>query len=96
MHHESTIALLLDHGADPLAKGHLDATPLSMVIGSPKTMKIFIDLGVDVNEAGQDEKTLLHRAVSRLAVDSVKFLLKEGADPHARSCFNRSMFHHLV
>ena len=63
--------------------------PLSKVIsqgGHAKTVKLFIERGADVNEAGLGiSRTVLHEAIERNALDIVKVLIENGADIEAKN-----------
>jgi ankyrin repeat protein len=91
---------LLDHGANPKLAGNDGLTALMVAAGtggSPaemtlakesktlETVKLFADLGLDVNAKNDKGDTALHGAASKGLDSVVKFLAEKGAKINARN-----------
>ncbi|KAM0722171.1 hypothetical protein Q7P37_001612 [Cladosporium fusiforme] len=78
--------VLLQHGADPNAKGHCDNTPLVEACcgGHPKLLKHLIAAGGDIEASNGSGYTPLHAAVHRGEDECVRVLVEAGADLESR------------
>ena len=98
------IRILLAAGADPHLTTDNHTTPLMMSAGlswrdigslgsdeeSLEAMKIFIDLGADVDAFNDEGMTALHGAAQRGSLPILKFLLAQGAKPSVKNARNRT------
>ena len=80
-------ALLIQAGADPMARNEDGNTPLH-ICQCPETVGVLIDAGVDVDVRNNDDQTpLIVQAAEGDATGSlatIKALLERGADPAAK------------
>lgn len=87
------VKLLLDSGADPNISSGI--TPLFHAVRFPDIVQLLLDRGADVNaqnSGGGHQKYArpLHEAALWGRAESVKILLKAGADPKARNSQNET------
>jgi len=80
------VKLLLEHRANPNAKGIDGYTPLHTAAhqGHVDVVKLLLEHGADPNARSINGYTPLHTAAFAGYVDVVKLLLEHGADPNAR------------
>ncbi|KAK1237391.1 hypothetical protein MKX08_003016 [Trichoderma sp. CBMAI-0020] len=84
--HTACVKLLLDAGADPnppLPSGIKKGSPLNVAArntNDPLVVKILLDFGADVNQAGVDGKTALFYAAQKDDARLVILLLEHGAE----------------
>lgn len=57
--------------------------PVEYAVNNPKLLQVFLNAKVPVNSRGNFDRTLLHHAVEADAIDSVRLLIKNGADVNA-------------
>ncbi len=82
------VRILLDAGADPNARNQQAATPLLYGAWDPARTKLLIDRGARVDVAAHGGTTPLMLAASVVGnTDSVRYLLKHGADLKATDAF---------
>lgn len=83
------LRLLLDAGLAPDSKDRDGHTLLYLSIGNVECLRLLIDKGAEVNAINDDvyNHTALMRAASFGEVDSVRYLLENGADPSMRTRF---------
>ncbi len=87
--HPGMTALLLDAGADvndPEVHYHLGE------FDNRECFKLFFDYGI--NREGQ--ATLLLRKLDYEAIDSIRYLLKMGADPNAQGIWGKAALHQAI
>ena len=96
----STIGLLLDYGADILAKDNSGNTPLHHVASynrtnlGTKTVELLLDRGADVGATDDIGATPLHRAAAQCPnPEMVRLFLDRGADIGARDHLNQTALH---
>ncbi len=84
-YHEA-VELLLDLGASPDHRSHLDETPLHLAAETydVKTVQMLIDAGAEIDARNRIGRTALHVAAHANRLDVVKALLEAGADPFAK------------
>ncbi len=84
-YHEA-VELLLDLGAKPDHRSHLDETPLHLAAETydVKTVQMLIDAGAEIDARNRIGRTALHVAAHANRLDVVKALLAAGADPFAK------------
>jgi ankyrin repeat protein len=84
-----TAAVLLDAGADvnARARNKFDNTPLqvSLLTSSREVARLLLARGADVNARQAEGITALHEAAQSGDVESIRMLLRAGADPKATS-----------
>jgi ankyrin repeat protein len=84
--HTACVKLLLDAGADPdpaLPRGIKKGSPLNVAArnaNDPLLVKILLDFGADVNQAGVDGKTALFHAAQKDDASLAILLLEYGAE----------------
>jgi len=78
----------LDHGVDPLKVKTSEPT-LLFNAGNPEIARLLIERGVDVHTRNENGETALHDIAryGRNAAETMRVLLKSGADPNARDKF---------
>jgi ankyrin repeat domain-containing protein 50 len=84
---EATVRLLLNKGANVDARGSYGATPLigAAIRGHTPIAGILLEHGADIDAShGYDGKTALHRAAQGGHLDTVRLLLRKGANIEAR------------
>ena len=83
--HEA-VELLLELGAKPDHRSHLDETPLHLAAETydVKTVQMLIDAGAEIDARNRIGRTALHVAAHANRLDVVKALLAAGADPFAK------------
>lgn len=82
--------ILISHGADMYRRGLDGSRPVDHVVknNNIEMLRVFIDQGVDVNFTGQDDLSLLQRAMFSVGIppeqkkEFLECLLKAGADPN--------------
>ena len=80
------IKALLEKGADPTISDNWGTTPLHKTadtVDDSKTIQLLIDKGADVNAKDHLGRTPLHLAAERNHIDTVRVLVKNGADKNA-------------
>jgi ankyrin repeat protein len=79
---QDIIRLLLDRGADPLARNQMGATALMRValFGDTAIARGFLNKGVDINAKTKESETALFGAVKCVNKTMVHWLLNNGAD----------------
>ena len=84
--HADTIKILLAHHANPNLKDKKGNAPLHIaaMMGGPRVVETLLDAGVKINEPGPEGFTPLILAAWADEVDSLKLLLRKGADPDLR------------
>jgi cytohesin len=83
--HANVVAMLLDHGADPDARGYCNVMPLHRAAQKGRTdlARLLLDHGANVNiKGGSIEITPLHWATGHAEV--TEFLIAKGADVNAK------------
>ena len=72
---------------DVNATNSLGENALHVVVfwGDLQAAKLLVEAGVDVNKHGEEGYTPLHYACAYSGPEMVEFLLRSGADPHART-----------
>ena len=80
-----TVRMLLNHGAEVAAR---DARGNTALIGAAwnyeisDVLALLLDAGADINAQNHAGETALMEAADSGAVDTIEFLLKNGADPN--------------
>jgi uncharacterized protein len=84
---------LLENGADPVAKNDEGITPLHLAV-YPKMIELLVQQGTDVNVRSNDGSTpLLTQAAESDGFDTMKALLKLGADPDLKDNQHQTALH---
>ena len=80
--HSNVVAVLLEKGADPNLKDHGGQTPLMLATssGNKRSIRVLLAAGADVS-ASHYSGSALARAVRAGDIDTVRLLLKVGANP---------------
>lgn len=84
----AVLNLLLEHGADPNAKGPHGNQPIHVAAASSQrldNLKRLLDAGADINAKNEAGDTPLHIAAYHGDIDGVRTLLDLGADPHQQN-----------
>ena len=103
--------LLLEHGADPKLDTDDGTTPLMVASGigwvegvtyewsqaaNVETVKMLLDLGIDVNARNSEGRTALMGAAHKGRNEIVQLLVDRGADLAARDIGSRDTIHKLA
>ncbi|XP_069497525.1 2-5A-dependent ribonuclease-like isoform X1 [Ambystoma mexicanum] len=88
MEWDDTVDLLLERGADPLAKKDNGCTPfiIAGMLGNKKYLDCFLSKGADINETDSNGFTALMEAVIYGREETVKHLLQRGAEVNVERC----------
>lgn len=96
---EKIIPPMLEKGADPTNKVHVDditgAYPIHRAAanGEPSIIKLFLQKGADINshcDSNTQDLTPIGHASMNLHADTVRFLLRKGADPSVSIRYRRN------
>ena len=81
----SDVNAKLEAGADVMARGKYDQTPLhfAIVFGPPDNIQFLLKSGADVMAKDEDGITPLHLAAVSDTPENIQALLEAGADPKA-------------
>ncbi|XP_061172711.1 protein fem-1 homolog C-like [Saccostrea echinata] len=77
------VYFLCEHGADVNNISEAGDTCLRKAAGNPELCKFFISQGSDVNQGVKGQYPILHLGIKSKHLDSVKELLRAGADPES-------------
>ena len=92
----TTVALLLAHGASPLARDDDGRTPLHLAAAVPGRVTVINELlshGADVNAPDDFHQTPLHLAAALKSPDVAQLLIRNGATVAVRDDFGRTPLH---
>ncbi|MBP1635011.1 MAG: uncharacterized protein H6Q10_1585 [Acidobacteria bacterium] len=89
----AVVALLLERGADPVARSGLGVTPLHDAAsqGYAEAVGLMLDHRADVNVKDDGGSTPLHAAAMAGQLDAARLLLDRGANVNARSEHNEPL-----
>ena len=81
----SDVKAKLEAGADVMARGKYDQTPLhfAIVFGPSDNIQFLLKSGADVMAKSEDGITPLHLAAVHVTPENIQALLEAGADPKA-------------
>ncbi|XP_018022689.1 protein fem-1 homolog C [Hyalella azteca] len=88
MSHISVVKFLVESGADVQKSNFNGGTCLINSVQNVELCKILLDHGANINAKDIKSKTALHYAIEEHRLETVKLLIKRGADPFIKSCFN--------
>jgi ankyrin repeat protein len=89
------VRLLLEHGAAPNARSTAGNTPLLLAARparSYRAVQLLLDRGADARATNRYGASTLMAAAAGGDADSVRLLLRHGADPNARPAFDQAGF----
>jgi len=92
------IKLLLDNGANPLAKNNKDETALFRIglFGDTATARLLLNKGADVNARTNLKETILENAISNENKTMAYWLLNNGADPNITDSYDATALFYAV
>ena len=96
----SFVETLLNHDHDLLefSSGH-GFTPLSLAInynGETEVVRFLLERGANVHSTSEAGMTILMTACHNRCLESMRLLLADGADPHARDLDKQTALHHAA
>ncbi len=96
----TTVALLLENGADANAANFHNETPLLWALIEPdastrlEKIALLVEEGADINMSNVDGETILHQAFRDTTL--TKYLLEHGANVHAKNRYDWTPLHYAV
>ncbi|MCE5255494.1 MAG: ankyrin repeat domain-containing protein [Spirochaetaceae bacterium] len=84
------VKMLIGRAADPFVTDVSGVSPAEAALNSSTEMLLAVFNAKNINNSGQDGRTILHIAADRLMVDEVNLLLDQGASVQAKDKAERS------
>lgn len=98
LNNEKGVQILLNHGANPMARNNDGETPLHLAVSSwpqksaKRSQKLLIEKGVEINAQDNLGRTPLHIAVMNNNIYFSELLIANGANPHILNHNNQSPY----